>query len=112
MPCARRQFIFEGAYERCEEIEEQRATAEHDVAHVILHQSAKDDRAHALSIGHAIDPPHGILRLVNTRHKWQSHRAKFQTLKLGQETVAHGLCSNARLVRQEKNRPATHGIVS
>src|SRR6202043_1537073 len=92
-------LILERAHEGCKEVQKQRATAEHDVAHVILHESAEDDRPYALLVGRAIDAAHGILRLVNARHKWQSHGAKFQALELRQETVAHRLCSNTRLVR-------------
>src|SRR6185312_14034137 len=91
-----------------EEIQKQPVGRHHDVAQLVLHQSTEDDRANALFLARPVDTPHGVLRLVNARHKWQSHRAELQTLELCHEAVTHRLRSHPCLVRHEENGSTAH----
>ena len=73
--------------ERREKIKEQAVAFQHDVAQLILHERAEHDRPHAFLLRGAIDLAHGLLCLVNARHKWQSHRPKFEAAELRQQAV-------------------------
>ena len=106
---ARVELALQRPYEGGEKIEEQTIRGHDNIAQVILHQGAENDGADALLLGGAIDPPDSLVRLVNARHKWQSHWSKFQAFELRHETVAHGFRSHTRLVRNEENGSTTHG---
>jgi len=108
---ARVELALERTNKRREQIKEQRIRRHDDLAQVILHQRAEHDRPQALLLGRAVDAPDRFLCLVNARHKWQSHRAKFQPLELRHETVAQCFRSHPRLVRDEKYRSTAHGAV-
>jgi hypothetical protein len=105
---ARIQLALERADEGREEIEEQTLARQHDVAQVVLHEGAENDRPHALLRGSAIDAADRLLCLVNARYEWQSHRPKFEPVELREQTVTHRLCRHARLVRDEKYGSAAH----
>ena len=50
--------------------------------------------------------------LSTRRHKWQSHRPKFQALELCHEAVTHRFRGHARLVRDEEDGSTAHGSVT
>jgi hypothetical protein len=103
------QLALEGAHEGGEEIKEQALTLQHDVAQVILHEGAENDGPYAFFRRGAIDAPNRLLCLVNTRHEWQSHRPKFETVELREQAVTHRFSGHTRLVGHEENRAAAHG---
>ncbi len=92
-----------------EEIKEQPVAFHHDVAQIVLHQRAEHDGPHTLFLSGSVYPADGLLRLVNARHKWQSHRPKFEPIELCQEAVAERLRGDASLIGHEESGSAAHG---
>jgi len=98
-----------GPTKAAKKIEEQAIRGHDDITQIILHQGAENDWPQTLFLGGSIDSPDSLVRLVNARHKWQSHWSKFQAFELRHETVAHGFRSHTRLVRNEEHGSTIHG---
>src|SRR4029077_13975828 len=105
------ELAFQRADEGGEKIEKQSVGGNHDVAQLILHERAEDDRANTLFLVGPVDAPNGLLCLVNARHKWQSHGAKFQALELCHEAVTHRLRRHTCLVGNEEYRSTAHCVL-
>src|SRR6202035_5615413 len=75
------EFALQGTYEGTEKIEEQAIRTEYDIAQLILHQGAENDGAQALLDSGPVDTVDRLVRLVNARHTWQSHRPQIEPLE-------------------------------
>jgi hypothetical protein len=105
----RLEFAGERRQERVKKIKEESGAAAHDVADIFLHQCAEYHGAHALLRGHQIDLADSLNCLVNRGDKWHSHLAKFDTVELRHETVAHRFCGNTRLIGNKEYGSFKHG---
>ena len=101
-------FTVYGRDEGTEKIEEQTIRTEYDVTQVVLDQGAENDGAQPLFRGSPVDASDGLVRLVNARHKWQSHGPKFEPLELCHEAVTQCFRGHARLIRNEKCGSTAH----
>src|SRR5258708_4266510 len=103
------EFALQGTHEGAEKIEEQAIRTEYDIAQLMLQQGAENDGAQARLDGGPVDTLDRLVRLVNARHKWQSHGPKFEPLELCHEAVTQCFRGYARLIRDEKCGSTAHG---
>jgi len=102
-------FIFKWVDKGAEHVQQHAPTAFGDhLAHFIIYQGGKHNRPLALGNCDMVDLAHNLMRFVGSVDKRQPHMAHLG-LKLSQNRVAEGFCSDSGAVGYEKNGAIGHG---